>query len=100
MGAANMIRALGCFGNISGWFGSLSPKWLVMENVTGLLSISGGQLIQTIADEISKLGYNVEWQTFAGRRLRRPSGATEGCVYRQPDWRADTCFRKLNMAKG
>ena len=41
----------------------LSPKWLVMENVTGLLSISGGQLIQTIADEISKLGYNVEWQT-------------------------------------
>jgi DNA (cytosine-5)-methyltransferase 1 len=40
----------------------LAPKWLVMENVTGLLSISGGQLIRTIADEISKLGYAVEWR--------------------------------------
>ena len=40
----------------------ISPKWLVMENVTGLLSISGGQLIQTISDEISKLGYLVEWR--------------------------------------
>jgi DNA (cytosine-5)-methyltransferase 1 len=40
----------------------LSPKWLVMENVTGLLSISNGQLIQTIANEISKLGYAVQWQ--------------------------------------
>lgn len=39
----------------------LAPKWLVMENVTGLLSISGGQLIKTIKDEISKLGYCVEW---------------------------------------
>lgn len=40
----------------------LAPKWLVMENVTGLLSISGGQLIRTIAEEISKLGYTVEWR--------------------------------------
>jgi DNA (cytosine-5)-methyltransferase 1 len=40
----------------------LAPKWLVMENVTGLLSISGGQLIHTIVDEISKLGYFVEWR--------------------------------------
>jgi DNA (cytosine-5)-methyltransferase 1 len=40
----------------------LAPKWLIMENVTGLLSISGGQLIRTIAEEISKLGYAVEWR--------------------------------------
>lgn len=40
----------------------IAPKWLVMENVTGLLSISGGALIQTIADEILKLGYAVEWR--------------------------------------
>lgn len=40
----------------------IGPKWLVMENVTGLLSISGGQLIQTIISEISKLGYSVEWR--------------------------------------
>ncbi len=41
----------------------LAPKWLVMENVTGLLSISSGQLVKTIAEEISKLGYAVEWRT-------------------------------------
>lgn len=40
----------------------IAPKWLVMENVTGLLSISGGELIQTISSEISKLGYDVEWR--------------------------------------
>jgi DNA (cytosine-5)-methyltransferase 1 len=40
----------------------VAPKWLIMENVTGLLSISGGQLIQTIANEISELGYAVEWR--------------------------------------
>ena len=40
----------------------LAPRWLVMENVTGLLSISNGQLICTIADEIAKLGYSVEWK--------------------------------------
>jgi DNA (cytosine-5)-methyltransferase 1 len=40
----------------------LAPKWLVMENVTGLLSIAGGQLIKTISEEISKLGYHVQWQ--------------------------------------
>lgn len=40
----------------------LAPKWLVMENVTGLLSISDGQLIKTIVDEISNLGYAVEWR--------------------------------------
>lgn len=40
----------------------LAPKWLVMENVTGLLSISSGKLIQTIVDEIKLLGYAVEWR--------------------------------------
>jgi DNA (cytosine-5)-methyltransferase 1 len=40
----------------------ISPKWLIMENVTGLLSIAGGQLIKTISNEISKLGYQVQWR--------------------------------------
>jgi DNA (cytosine-5)-methyltransferase 1 len=40
----------------------VAPKWLVMENVTGLLSISGGALIKTISEEIAKLGYAVAWR--------------------------------------
>jgi DNA (cytosine-5)-methyltransferase 1 len=40
----------------------LAPKWIVMENVVGLLSISGGQLIHTIVEDIKKMGYCVEWR--------------------------------------
>ena len=35
----------------------LRPKWLVMENVTGLTSISGGRLIESIVAEIEASGY-------------------------------------------
>ncbi len=35
----------------------LQPKWLVMENVTGLTSISGGRLIESIVAEIEGSGY-------------------------------------------
>lgn len=41
----------------------LQPKWLVMENVTGLTSISGGKLIQQILAEIKSAGYqNVDYR--------------------------------------
>lgn len=36
----------------------LQPKWLVMENVTGLKSISGGRLIESIVSEIKASGYS------------------------------------------
>jgi DNA (cytosine-5)-methyltransferase 1 len=35
----------------------LKPKWLVMENVTGLLSIENGRLLDRIKSEIRTLGY-------------------------------------------
>jgi DNA (cytosine-5)-methyltransferase 1 len=42
---------------------ALRPKWLVMENVTGLTSISGGKLIKVIVDEIKAAGYpDVDYQ--------------------------------------
>tara|TARA_R110000824_G_scaffold715_4_gene4491 strand:- start:2718 stop:3848 length:1131 start_codon:yes stop_codon:yes gene_type:complete len=41
----------------------LQPKWLVMENVTGLKSISGGRLIEEIKNSIKEAGYeNVDYQ--------------------------------------
>ncbi len=41
----------------------LQPKWLVMENVTGLTSISGGKLIAQIVSEIRSAGYdNVDYK--------------------------------------
>jgi DNA (cytosine-5)-methyltransferase 1 len=41
----------------------LQPKWLVMENVTGLTSISGGRLLDEILLSIRSAGYpNVEYR--------------------------------------
>lgn len=36
---------------------AVQPKWLVMENVTGLTSISGGNLLREILQEIKSAGY-------------------------------------------
>ncbi len=38
----------------------IMPRWLVMENVTGITSIAGGAIVQQIFDEIQALGYRVE----------------------------------------
>ena len=35
----------------------VQPSWLVMENVTGILSIEGGKLVDRIKDAIRGLGY-------------------------------------------
>jgi DNA (cytosine-5)-methyltransferase 1 len=40
----------------------LLPEWIVMENVTGLLSIEGGKVVETIVQSLNELGYRVEWQ--------------------------------------
>ncbi len=40
----------------------LAPRWLVMENVTGLTSIAGGALIAEIEAEIGRRGYQVSYR--------------------------------------
>lgn len=37
----------------------LRPEWIVMENVTGIYSIGGGQAVRTIKEELAALGYAV-----------------------------------------
>jgi DNA-methyltransferase (dcm) len=36
------------------------PRWLVMENVTGITSISGGAIVREIIQEMASLGYQVQ----------------------------------------
>lgn len=36
------------------------PRWVVMENVTGITSISGGKIIDTLKTEFTRLGYRIE----------------------------------------
>ena len=51
----------------------LQPKWLVMENVTGLSSISGGSLINSIVTEIKASGYeNVDFQVLKAEEFGVP----------------------------
>lgn len=51
----------------------LQPKWLVMENVTGLTSISGGRLIEQIVEEIKKAGYqNVDYRILKAEQYGVP----------------------------
>jgi DNA (cytosine-5)-methyltransferase 1 len=40
----------------------LSPKWIVMENVRGILSIAGGEVVRSIIMGLNELGYRVEMQ--------------------------------------
>jgi DNA (cytosine-5)-methyltransferase 1 len=37
----------------------LRPRWLVMENVTGITSIAGGGIVREIQDGMGRLGYQV-----------------------------------------
>jgi len=41
----------------------LYPKWIVIENVTGIKSIDGGQVIGTIQNELKARGYKIEVKT-------------------------------------
>ncbi|MDD5586646.1 MAG: DNA cytosine methyltransferase [Alphaproteobacteria bacterium] len=38
----------------------IQPKWVVMENVTGIMSICGGQPVESIKQGLAELGYHVE----------------------------------------
>lgn len=50
----------------------MKPKWVVMENVTGITSIAGGSVVQSIKDELRKLGYEVECRTLRSEEYGVP----------------------------
>jgi DNA (cytosine-5)-methyltransferase 1 len=39
---------------------TIRPKWLVMENVTGITSIAGGAIVREITQGMGELGYRIE----------------------------------------
>lgn len=40
----------------------MKPRWIVMENVSGLTSIADGGIIREIEQGLGRLGYDVKWQ--------------------------------------
>lgn len=50
----------------------LKPKWVVMENVTGILSAGGGAAVRAILQGLRGLGYHVEYQTLKAEEFGVP----------------------------
>jgi DNA (cytosine-5)-methyltransferase 1 len=48
------------------------PKYLVAENVEGLLSHDGGQTFEVIINTMAELGYGVEWQVLDSKYFGVP----------------------------
>ena len=50
----------------------LRPRYLFLENVTGLLSHNGGDTFETIIGALDELGYDAEWQMFNSKNFGVP----------------------------
>lgn len=50
----------------------LRPRYLFLENVTGLLSHNGGDTFETILGALDELGYDAEWQVFNSKNFGVP----------------------------
>ena len=48
------------------------PRWLVMENVTGITSIAGGGIVKQIFKEMHRLGYRVEMRVLKAEEFGVP----------------------------
>lgn len=50
----------------------LRPRWVVIENVIGLLSIDGGRLFGGILDDLDDLGFDAAWSVLDSRHFGVP----------------------------
>ncbi len=50
----------------------LNPEWVVMENVTGILSAGGGEAVEAIIESLNDLGYAVEHRTLKAEEYGVP----------------------------
>jgi DNA (cytosine-5)-methyltransferase 1 len=51
----------GLFYDFVGLASQVRPRWLVMENVIGLLSAEGGTALETVTNELEEIGYLGGW---------------------------------------
>jgi DNA (cytosine-5)-methyltransferase 1 len=54
-------RRSGLFFRFTELAGEVRPKWLVMENVVGLLSAERGEALEAVANELEEIGYLGGW---------------------------------------
>ena len=72
-------RRAGLAGNKSGLFfqftrivEEVSPEWILVENVPGLLSSNKGRDMGTVVGTLAKLGYGVAWRVFDSQFFNLP----------------------------
>jgi len=52
--------------------GKIKPRWIVWENVVGVLSCNGGEDFATIVETLVKFGYGVCWRVLDARNFGVP----------------------------
>ena len=50
----------------------IKPRWLVMENVTGITSIAGGKIVDEIFSGMESLGYRVKMKVLKAEEFGVP----------------------------
>lgn len=50
----------------------IEPRWLVMENVTGITSIAGGGIVKEISEGMASLGYRVDMKVLKAEEYGVP----------------------------
>lgn len=53
---------------------TLRPQWVVLENVTGLLTSNNGQDFQTVVESLAECGYLGGWRVLDARYFGVPTG--------------------------
>jgi DNA (cytosine-5)-methyltransferase 1 len=76
---ANQGKRKGLEGERSGLFykfarlmSSKLPKWIIIENVPGLLNSNGGEDFKILLQTLDELGYGVSWRIFDAKYLGTP----------------------------
>jgi DNA (cytosine-5)-methyltransferase 1 len=79
LSVANQGKRKGLEGERSGLFYEFTrlvkerkPKWLVLENVPGLLNSHNGEDFRCVLEELDKLGYGVSWRVLDAKYFGTP----------------------------
>ena len=52
--------------------GMLRPKFILLENVSGLLTVSGGRDFGTVLGSLAGIGYDAEWEVISAQSVGAP----------------------------
>ena len=50
----------------------LKPRWITMENVPGMISMSNGEVVKQICEDLENIGYKVKWKVLNSADYKTP----------------------------